>query len=191
MELQTRSLGRELCRVCSDDSNQEPLLHPCHCTGSVGAVHAKCLQHWIMVRPVTTNLANDGGVDPRLRCMCLWRAHRLACFDGIMRMRPFAGELCHYPYRVRVQRKIEWSLRALFSWRTCGHLLEIIVLLSLLAIAVGLWPLLGRGSDNDQKERSNQAQQEEWERGQNADRGRTRMLSLNSTKSLTFSAVVL
>lgn len=36
-----------LCRICRDESIPEPLLSPCHCTGSNGQMHLTCLEKWL------------------------------------------------------------------------------------------------------------------------------------------------
>ena len=39
-----------LCRICYDDSGPEnPLLNPCECKGSAGAIHKKCLTKWMRI----------------------------------------------------------------------------------------------------------------------------------------------
>ena len=39
----------DLCRICQmgEDSPGNPLIQPCHCTGSLRYVHQSCLQQWI------------------------------------------------------------------------------------------------------------------------------------------------
>ncbi|KAI4497456.1 hypothetical protein M0802_007467 [Mischocyttarus mexicanus] len=35
------------CRICYDSSQQFPIVYPCKCKGTMGAVHVKCLEHWL------------------------------------------------------------------------------------------------------------------------------------------------
>ncbi|PIO15657.1 hypothetical protein AB205_0207370, partial [Aquarana catesbeiana] len=36
-----------MCRICHEGSNQEDLLSPCECTGTLGTIHRSCLEHWL------------------------------------------------------------------------------------------------------------------------------------------------
>ncbi|KAH6948589.1 hypothetical protein HPB50_025185 [Hyalomma asiaticum] len=36
-----------MCRICHDDDQDEPLVSPCKCSGSMGFVHVSCLEHWL------------------------------------------------------------------------------------------------------------------------------------------------
>ncbi|XP_069749111.1 E3 ubiquitin-protein ligase MARCHF3-like [Narcine bancroftii] len=38
---------RPMCRICHEGSNQEDLLSPCECTGTLGMIHQSCLEHWL------------------------------------------------------------------------------------------------------------------------------------------------
>ncbi|DBA13518.1 TPA: hypothetical protein GDO54_018420 [Pyxicephalus adspersus] len=38
---------RPMCRICHEGSNQEDLLSPCECTGTLGTIHRSCLEHWL------------------------------------------------------------------------------------------------------------------------------------------------
>ncbi|XP_069083370.1 E3 ubiquitin-protein ligase MARCHF3 isoform X2 [Pleurodeles waltl] len=38
---------RPICRICHESSTQEDLLSPCECTGTLGAIHRSCLEHWL------------------------------------------------------------------------------------------------------------------------------------------------
>ncbi|GCB62149.1 E3 ubiquitin-protein ligase MARCHF3 [Scyliorhinus torazame] len=40
-------LDRPMCRICHECSNQEDLLSPCECTGTLGTIHRSCLEHWL------------------------------------------------------------------------------------------------------------------------------------------------
>lgn len=35
-----------LCRICFDDSIEEPLIYPCKCVGTIKFVHNSCLNRW-------------------------------------------------------------------------------------------------------------------------------------------------
>jgi len=35
------------CRICQDGNSLEPLLNACDCSGSIGLVHALCLEKWL------------------------------------------------------------------------------------------------------------------------------------------------
>ncbi|XP_060830180.1 E3 ubiquitin-protein ligase MARCHF3-like [Bombus pascuorum] len=35
------------CRICYDSSHQLPITYPCKCKGTMGAIHLKCLEHWL------------------------------------------------------------------------------------------------------------------------------------------------
>lgn len=35
------------CWICREDGNQEPLIQPCACSGSMSGVHASCVEQWI------------------------------------------------------------------------------------------------------------------------------------------------
>ncbi|SMR49642.1 unnamed protein product [Zymoseptoria tritici ST99CH_3D1] len=40
--------GGETCRICrSEGTNEEPLFHPCKCSGSIKFVHQECLMEWL------------------------------------------------------------------------------------------------------------------------------------------------
>ncbi len=39
-----------VCRICRlEGSPEEPLLHPCKCSGSIRFIHEPCLQQWLAV----------------------------------------------------------------------------------------------------------------------------------------------
>ena len=43
----------KLCRICyleEESENDDPLVQPCKCSGSLKYIHLKCLKHWIMTR---------------------------------------------------------------------------------------------------------------------------------------------
>ena len=39
----------DLCRICQmgEDSPGNPLIQPCHCTGSLQFVHQECIKKWL------------------------------------------------------------------------------------------------------------------------------------------------
>ncbi|KAF3906371.1 hypothetical protein ABW20_dc0104406 [Dactylellina cionopaga] len=42
------SMGDETCRICrSEGTPEEPLYHPCKCSGSIKYVHQECLMEWL------------------------------------------------------------------------------------------------------------------------------------------------
>ncbi|KAK6543975.1 hypothetical protein TWF694_000693 [Orbilia ellipsospora] len=42
------SIGDETCRICrSEGTQEEPLYHPCKCSGSIKYVHQECLMEWL------------------------------------------------------------------------------------------------------------------------------------------------
>jgi E3 ubiquitin-protein ligase MARCH1/8 len=42
------SSGMPICRICHCESEpDQPLISPCHCSGSLQFVHQSCLQKWI------------------------------------------------------------------------------------------------------------------------------------------------
>ena len=48
------------CRVCLAESTsvENPLLSPCHCSGTMRLIHLECLQHWLRSRLTTKASAN-------------------------------------------------------------------------------------------------------------------------------------
>ena len=45
--------NEKLCRICygeEDDPKENPIVQPCHCSGSCKYIHLKCLKHWIMTK---------------------------------------------------------------------------------------------------------------------------------------------
>lgn len=40
----------EECRICHEDSNEENLIEPCWCKGSLAKVHSDCLRNWLITR---------------------------------------------------------------------------------------------------------------------------------------------
>jgi len=45
--------NKKLCRICygeEDDPKENPMVQPCHCSGSCKYIHLDCLKHWIMTK---------------------------------------------------------------------------------------------------------------------------------------------
>ncbi len=50
-----KSTGGPKCRIClmeEDDEVNNPLITPCHCSGSVSYIHVECLRHWLSSKVV-------------------------------------------------------------------------------------------------------------------------------------------
>ena len=50
-----KSTGGPKCRIClmeEDDGENNPLITPCHCSGSVSYIHVECLRHWLKSKVV-------------------------------------------------------------------------------------------------------------------------------------------
>ena len=76
-----------LCRICySGPSENGPLRNPCHCRGSIGAIHERCLFHWIEVQ-------GDGQAVPNPRCE-LCHTHYLFLYDEPWEDTQYANLLC-------------------------------------------------------------------------------------------------
>ncbi|KAL1432499.1 hypothetical protein MTO96_013254 [Rhipicephalus appendiculatus] len=39
--------GGAMCRICHEGDQDEPLVSPCSCSGTMGFVHVSCLEHWL------------------------------------------------------------------------------------------------------------------------------------------------
>ena len=48
----------QICRIClSDDNDQNnPLINPCKCSGTMKYIHLKCLRHWLNSKLKTKTL---------------------------------------------------------------------------------------------------------------------------------------
>ena len=45
--------NEKVCRICygeEDDPKENPIVQPCHCSGSCKYIHLNCLKHWIMTK---------------------------------------------------------------------------------------------------------------------------------------------
>ncbi|KAH6946374.1 hypothetical protein HPB50_013198 [Hyalomma asiaticum] len=40
-------IGSAMCRICHDGDEEEPLVSPCKCSGSIRFVHVSCIEHWL------------------------------------------------------------------------------------------------------------------------------------------------
>jgi len=74
-------LSSTLCRICllEGSSDEDPLIRPCRCRGSIEYVHLGCLRHWVKGR---LNLADNP--------------------EGSYFYRPLPCELCRAPYPASV-----------------------------------------------------------------------------------------
>ncbi|XP_037503787.1 E3 ubiquitin-protein ligase MARCHF3-like [Rhipicephalus sanguineus] len=36
-----------MCRICREGVEEEPLVSPCSCSGTIGFMHVSCLEHWL------------------------------------------------------------------------------------------------------------------------------------------------
>ena len=77
--------AKQNCRIClCDGSNDaDPLISPCKCTGTMGLVHLKCLQHWFNSKISSRERSSSKSFS--------WKA--LEC------------ELCKLPYPEKIEVK--------------------------------------------------------------------------------------
>lgn len=47
-----------ICKICYNGSEDEPLLSPCNCSGSIKYVHQSCLMKWLKARKPVCELCN-------------------------------------------------------------------------------------------------------------------------------------
>ena len=47
-----------ICKICYNDNEEEPLLSPCNCSGSIKYVHQSCLMKWLKAREPICELCN-------------------------------------------------------------------------------------------------------------------------------------
>ncbi|KAH6948590.1 hypothetical protein HPB50_025186 [Hyalomma asiaticum] len=43
-------IGRAMCRICHDGDEEEPLVSPCKCSGTIRFVHVSCIEKWLNQR---------------------------------------------------------------------------------------------------------------------------------------------
>ncbi len=46
-----KNKNEKICRICymeEEDENENPIVQPCHCSGSCKYIHLKCLKRWLM-----------------------------------------------------------------------------------------------------------------------------------------------
>ena len=36
-----------MCRICHEGDEEEELVSPCHCAGTMGMLHISCLEQWL------------------------------------------------------------------------------------------------------------------------------------------------
>jgi hypothetical protein len=97
------------CRVCLEKTRTEenPMIAPCECTGSIGPIHKHCLDKWIFgINP----LFIDG-----IQCLFL-NANHTSC------------ELCHYSYEPYIENFLARLVSVcvssnfgVFQYRTVMH----------------------------------------------------------------------
>uniref|UniRef100_A0A0A9X9H8 E3 ubiquitin-protein ligase MARCH3 n=1 Tax=Lygus hesperus TaxID=30085 RepID=A0A0A9X9H8_LYGHE len=46
-ESRPTTTGENICRICHEGDQVEPLISPCMCRGTLSLVHRTCLQHWL------------------------------------------------------------------------------------------------------------------------------------------------
>ena len=68
---ETYSKDPACCRIClsEEDSDENPLISPCLCTGTMGVVHIVCLQNWLKSK-ITCNSHNNTKVYTWKSLMC-------------------------------------------------------------------------------------------------------------------------
>ena len=47
-----------ICKICYNGNEEEPLLSPCNCSGSIKYVHQSCLMKWLKARKPICELCN-------------------------------------------------------------------------------------------------------------------------------------
>ncbi|XP_033345685.1 E3 ubiquitin-protein ligase MARCH3-like [Bombus vosnesenskii] len=47
MTTDKQSAGSNCCRICHEDESSEELIDPCKCSGTLGLIHASCLEKWL------------------------------------------------------------------------------------------------------------------------------------------------
>ena len=48
-----KKTNEKICRICygeEEDPKENPIVQPCHCSGSCKYIHLQCLKHWIMTK---------------------------------------------------------------------------------------------------------------------------------------------
>ena len=54
-----KKTNEKLCRICygeEEDPKENPIVQPCHCSGSCKYIHLQCLKHWIMTKSCVPDL---------------------------------------------------------------------------------------------------------------------------------------
>ena len=54
-------INQKCCRICylDEETDSNPLIQPCQCSGSLKYIHLECLRHWIGTRNWTRVENND------------------------------------------------------------------------------------------------------------------------------------
>ena len=52
VEKKEKKIKKKICRICyiEDDTEENPLIQPCICSGSMKYIHLNCLKHWISTK---------------------------------------------------------------------------------------------------------------------------------------------
>ncbi len=89
------SLGRPFCRICHEggDGDNEPLISPCRCSGSVALVHRQCLERWLSSQTHNANNSNNNNNEENSGSVALDPNDARSC------------ELCGFAYSVEAKRR--------------------------------------------------------------------------------------
>jgi E3 ubiquitin-protein ligase DOA10 len=73
-------MNEKICKYCLQSDNQESIISPCLCNGSIKYVHKKCLIEWILQKIINSGTNN--------------------IYPGFSQTRDFRCELCLYRYNI-------------------------------------------------------------------------------------------
>ena len=154
-----------LCRICSAQDEDRTLIHPCDCSGSLAGIHAECLETWIETRPgqgtVSRRQEHRTGVGLGIASNAEQGWQRLAggnagrvhesCLDYCCTNKflapdndaKFVCEICHAPYRIMLEEKMDWSCRKFCTGASMGHFCELSLLTFVIGIMSFLWSVMG------------------------------------------------
>ena len=61
-------INKPLCRICygDDSSDENPLICPCICKGSMKYIHYQCLKNWLNAKIEEENILNAGNQEPEV-----------------------------------------------------------------------------------------------------------------------------
>ena len=50
--VKSKKKAKKVCRICygEEDTDDNPLVHPCHCSGTMKNIHLECLRQWLSTR---------------------------------------------------------------------------------------------------------------------------------------------